>query len=244
MFLMMILRLVVLFLFTSVTVLFVILFYTFVPRKYWVYCVRSWANVTVKLAGVKGEAIGDVGNYVGANIMVVANHISWLDIPIIYTQYFVGFIGRSEMKKWPLLNILIKSGGTIFINRKSKRELIHINDTVSKKLIDGAVIGLFPEGKTGDGLDLKPFKPAILEAAIMAKSVIIPLVIRYYGKNGKLTTAVTYEGNITLWQSIKNTLRLNGLKVKVIQLPQVMASNFNNREELAAYLYTQMKNNI
>ena len=119
-----------------------------------------------------------------------------------------------------------------------------MNRIISKELRQGSTIGLFPEGKTGNGLNLAPFKAPLFEAPMMAKSTIIPLVIRYYTKDGRPTTATTYEGDITLWQSLKNSLLLNGIIVKITALPRVTATDFNSREELALYLHAQINNYI
>lgn len=239
-----IIRLFLLLIFHLICFFLVIIFYPILPKKYWTYFVKMWAHGTVRIVGIKIEVVGTKAAYNQTNTMVIANHISWLDIPILYTQYSVGFIGRIEMKKWPLLSLLIKSGGTIFINRKQKRDLIKVNSIVSQQLAAGATVGLFPEGQTGNGLSLQPFKSSLLEAPILAKSTIIPLVIKYYTKEGYLTTATTYEGDITLWQSLRSSLLLNGILVKITLLPLVEAAKFDNRESLAASLYQQINSQI
>lgn len=233
-------RLVALIFFTIFCIVLVIIFYPILAKKYWINFVKMWANGVVAIIGIKIQIIGKKTDYVEKNSMVIANHISWLDIPILYTQHSVGFIGRAEMKKWPIISLLIKSGGTIFINRERKRDLIHVNKIVSKQLINGATVGLFPEGKTSSGIHLQPFKAPLFEAPITAKSTIIPLVIKYYTKRGKPTTATTYEGDITLWQSLKSSLKLNGILVKITPLPRINAADFENREVLAEFLYNQI----
>ena len=233
------LRLFSLLIFNIFCVFLVIIFYYILPKKVWIYFVKMWALVTIKIIGIK-IICNNTNSYIEKNAMIIANHISWIDIPILFTQYSVSFIGRSELKNWPLLGLLIKSAGTIYINRERKRDLIDLNQIISHELLNNATIGLFPEGKTGNGLELQPFKPGLLESAIIAKSTIIPLVIRYYTRDGKITTKVTYEGNITLWQSLKNSLLLNGIIVKITSLPRVNAGDFNSREVLSNYLYQQM----
>lgn len=235
----MLLRLLSLLLFNLFCVFLVIIFYYILPKKIWIYFIKMWAFVTISIIGIK--IITDNKNpSTEKNSMVIANHISWIDIPILFTQYQISFIGRSELRKWPLVNLLIKSAGTIFINRERKLDLIYLNKRLSKELVNGATIGLFPEGKTGNGLILQPFKPGLLESAITAKSTIIPLVIKYYTLDGKITTKVTYEGNITLWQSLKNSLLLNGIIVRITSLPRIDAGDFESRYILSNYLYAQM----
>ncbi len=236
------LRLISLLLFNIFCIFLVIVFYYILPNNIWIYFVRMWALGNIKIIGIQIIDDGIQNPYIEKNAMVIANHISWLDIPILYTKHSVSFIGRAEIKRWPLINLLVKSGGTIFINRERKRDLVHINKVVSTELSKGATIGLFPEGRTGNGLQLQAFKPSLLESTIIAKSTIIPLVIQYYTLDGELTTKITYEGNTTLWQSIKNSLSLNGILVKITSLPRVNAGEFTNREELAQFLHQQINN--
>ncbi|MFN7093891.1 MAG: lysophospholipid acyltransferase family protein [Burkholderiales bacterium] len=237
-----IIRLVSLTIIILVSLLMVLLLFPITPRKQWAYVARKWAKIILLCVGVRIEVIGNKDDdYIKANTMVISNHISWLDIPVLYTLHFVNFIGRAEIRKWPLLNLLVKSGGTIFIARDKKRELVKLNQYISEKLINGATIGLFPEGKTGNGDQVLPFKSSLLEAALIAKSSLLPVVIKYYTKTGKQAQEVTYANDINLWQTIRNTLQLNGLHVKLILLEQFNAAQFSKREELSAYLFNQIQ---
>jgi len=217
----------------------VLVFFPITPKKYWIYIVRAWAKSILFCVGITIEIIGKHNSsYTRPNSMIISNHISWLDIPLLYTIYSLSFIGRAEIKKWPILNIMAKSGGTIFLDRKNKRELMQINQVVANQLSNGATIGLFPEGMTSDGKQVLPFKAPLLEAAIMANSTIVPLVIKYYTKAGIRTHAVTYAGEITLWKTVKNSLFLNGIHAKILLLPEFKATQFTTREKLSAYLFS------
>lgn len=235
-----ILRLIALAIFTLCWFLLVILFYPILPERYWIHFSKSWANGLLWLMGVKVTFEGKSTNYVEKNAMVVANHISWLDIPILYTQHSIGFISRKEIKNWPIIGLLIRSGNTIFIDRQRKRDLIQTIQIVREKLQAGSMVGLFPEGKTSLGLEVMPFKSALFEAAMLANSTVIPFVIEYYTKDGKPTNLVTYADETNFWQCLIRSLKLNGIRVKVIPLPKVMACEFNNRKELSKYLNQQI----
>lgn len=212
------------------------------PKRYIPYASRLWAKMTLAAAGVKIHKIGDFNPFIEANRMVVANHISWLDVPVLQTVYSTCFIGKTEMKRWPFIGAMVKVGGTIFINRQQKRQLLHINQVVTNKLQTGSSIGLFPEGRTGNGIAVATFKAPILQAAITAKTKIVPVVLEYCDHNYKRTSDVTYAGKISLYQSVQNTLSLKRIHVKISALPEILASDFNSRDELSAYLYTQISN--
>lgn len=218
-----------------------ILILQFIPRRHIPYAGRIWANMTLAAAGVQIQKIGEFNPFIETNRMVVSNHISWLDVPVLQTIYSTCFIGKAEMRKWPLIGAMVKVGGTIFINRQNKKQLIHINQIVTNKLQKGASIGLFPEGKTGTGEFVLKFKAPVLEAAIMAKSKVTPLVLEYCDHEYKRTKQASYAGK-SLYQSIQSTLSLKRVNVKVHSLPQVDADKFSSREELSEYLYTQISN--
>jgi 1-acyl-sn-glycerol-3-phosphate acyltransferase len=173
------------------------------------------------------------------NSMVVANHISWMDTVVMYRTCFVQFIGKIEMLQWPILNRVIQAGGTIFINRKNKKELINVNQHVAQLLREGASIGLFPEGKTSVGKEVLPFKAPLLEAARMAESKIFPVVLSYRKSKNRLAREVSFA-KVGWMKTVMNTLRLQGLTIDVTVLPPVAAADFADRELLANYLHQQI----
>lgn len=203
--------------------------------------IRFWAKVTLAVTGVKVKIIGRTNfNYFPPNMLVASNHLSWLDILVLYQVYFINFVGKVEMTRWPILSRMIKAGGTIFINRKKKRDLLYVNQAVSEHLLNGRCIGFFPEGTVGDGDKLLPFKAPILESALIAKSSIIPVVIIYYRKDGTIAEEASFGKKYNLVQSVLNTLTLNGLIAKIFVLETVKAENFANRDQLTEHLYQQI----
>ena len=236
-------RLILIIIITALSFFIALITLYILPYNYRAYIVKLWAIGLLKASGAKVVIEGEkLDGYVHANHMVIANHISWLDIPILYSQYFVNFVGRAETKKWPLLGLVIRMGGTIFINRKRKKELISVNQIVAKKLNNGACVGLFPEGKTSTGRTVLKFKAPILEAAIIGNSTILPIVLEFYRKNGKVAYSVSYAGKVTLWQTVTRSLYLNGFIVKIKFLPPVPTKDFTNREQLSTYLQQQISN--
>ena len=171
--------------------------------------------------------------------MIVSNHISWLDTVVMLRLFYLSYIGKIEMLNWPFLNLIIKAGGTIFINRRNKRELLTVNQQVANVLVNGASVGLYPEGTTSDGVRILPFKAPILEAALMAKSNIIPVVLSYRKEDNKLATEVTFA-KVNWLTTVMNTLRLKNLIVNVTVLPVVRSIDFKTRDELADYLYKEI----
>lgn len=173
------------------------------------------------------------------NSMMVSNHISWLDTVVMLRLHFVRYIGKIEMLHWPILKNVIKAGGTIFINRNNKKDLINVNQQVATLLINGATVGLFPEGKTSRGVEVLPFKAPILEAARIANGKIYPVVLSYRKENNRLAEEVSFL-NVGWLTTVLNTLRLRNLIINVIVLPPVMALDFSDRESLSEFLHQEI----
>lgn len=204
-------------------------------RKIWCYCLITFAGAKVKTIGTKPSKSAL------KNTIIIANHISWLDTVVLLNLFFMRFIGKVEMLRWPALRGIIKAGDTIFIDRKNKRTLLSLNQQVANILQDGARIGLYPEGTTSDGKTILPFKAPLLEAALMAKSQILPIVISYHKDDGVLATEVTFKK--TSWfKAIFNTLSIKNLRINVTILPLVQSQDFETRDELAKYLYNVVNN--
>src|SRR5947199_5895908 len=85
------------------------------------------------------------------NLLIVANHISWLDIFVLNTLQPARFIAKSEMRAWPLFGRLMAGVGTLFIERDRRRHTHHINRHAADALAQGDVLAVFPEGATSDG---------------------------------------------------------------------------------------------
>jgi 1-acyl-sn-glycerol-3-phosphate acyltransferase len=198
-----------------------------------------WANSVLCIVGIKLEIIGAEYLTQLQNKMIIANHISWLDTVILLKLQFMQFIGKIEMLQWPILRIIIQAGGTIFVDRNNKKTILSINKTITNLLTSGATIGLFPEGRTSDGLQLLPLKSAFLEAALRAKSHICPIVISYI-KHDKTKALEVSFANSDLLECVKKTLSLSKLTVKITILPLIAAENFTNRDQLSALLAKQL----
>lgn len=199
-----------------------------------------WAKCLIWSAGAKLNIRGHkITKAELKNAMVVSNHISWLDTVVMLRLYFVRYVGKVEMLKWPILSTLIKAGGTIFINRQNKKDILKVNQQVAELLQHGATVGLYPEGKTTEGYEVGPFKAPILEAAIIAKSTIVPVVFSYRKEDNKLAVEASFA-NVGWLETVMNTLRLKDLQINVTVLPPIKASDFTTRDELNNYLHKQI----
>ena len=172
--------------------------------------VQAWARGLLPRIGVQLQVRGTPP--VNGPVLLVANHLSWLDIPVLHAARHCRFISKSDVDSWPLVATLARAAGTLFIDRGSRRDTLRIVKLMSEALRAGDVLAVFPEGTTGDGGALLPFRANLLEAAIGVNAPVQPLALRFIDPaTGLDTPAPIYAGDTTLWASIWRTLSAPGI---------------------------------
>lgn len=112
-------------------------------------------------------------------VLFVANHISWLDILAVGSVMPVRFIAKSEIARWPLVGTLARMGATVFVSRERRGATREQADTVATALAQGRPVALFAEGGTGDGSEVRPFRPALFASAVETGTAVQPIAIDY-----------------------------------------------------------------
>lgn len=125
--------------------------------------------------------------------LVVANHVSWLDIFAMSAVLPSSFIAKQEISTWPVLGKMGKNAGTVFINRNSRRDIEPINQAVVAALGQGKNVSFYPEAKTSYGRGVLPFKAALFQSALDAGAPVQAVALRYYSADGRRTTQPSYE---------------------------------------------------
>jgi lyso-ornithine lipid O-acyltransferase len=127
----------------------------------------------------------------GVATLVVANHVSWLDIPVIGSLHPLSFIAKSEIEGWPMVGFLARLQQSVFIDRKRKKATAEVSHAVAHRLAKGEAIVLFAEGTTGDGNRILPFRSSLVGAAratvadpAAGRIYLQPLAITYVRRNG------------------------------------------------------------
>lgn len=173
--------------------------------------IRRWSrrllalcNVTVSLAPGSAPAL--------ARCMVVANHVSWLDIFVVHSLYPSHFVAKAEIRAWPLAGWLAEKAGTVFIARGNRRDLRHIFKGLVTSLQQGERVAFFPEGTTAAQGNLLPFHANLFEAAIDAGVPVQPFALSYRDAAGAAHPSVDFIGETSFAESI--VLILNGPPVQ------------------------------
>ncbi|WP_426146077.1 lysophospholipid acyltransferase family protein [Polaromonas sp. DSR2-3-2] len=167
--------------------------------------VQVWALAFLAHAGITLEIRGQPP--VTGPVLLVANHISWLDIPVMHAAQHCRFVSKSDIKDWPLVGTLAAAAGTLYIERSSRRDAMRVVHLMRDALLAGDVLAVFPEGTTGDGLSVLPFHANLLQAALSADAPAQPVGLRFIDKaSGQPSLAPIYVGDDSLLGSIWRTL--------------------------------------
>jgi 1-acyl-sn-glycerol-3-phosphate acyltransferase len=199
---------------------------------------------SAKLLQVLGVRLQPIGQFVAGPQLIVANHISWLDIAAIHAVCpQARFVSKSDVKEWPLLGWLIGSAGTLFIERASKRDALRVVHQMAAALQAGDTVAVFPEGTTGTGHTLLPFHANLLQAVLPGATPVQPVVLRYGEPGHAVSPAVAFVGDTTLVGSIWSVVCARGLSVEVEVLPHQPSEGLDRRtvsqlvsEQIAARL--------
>lgn len=182
--------------------------------------VREWSRQMLSILGVELVVQGTPPAH--GPVLLVANHISWLDILVMDAARPARFVSKADVKEWPLLGSLVTGAGTLYIERESRRDAMRVVHQMADALRARDVLAVFPEGTTGDGRTLLPFHANLIQAAISAHAPVCPVGLGFVdGHNGQRSDAPLFVGDTTLLQSIWSTLRSTRLQAVVhYGLPQ------------------------
>ena len=169
----------------------------------------------LKALGIKLDVATPPEHFHVSGTLVVANHVSWLDIFALSALYPSSFIAKQEISRWPVLGKMGRNAGTVFINRNSRKDIEPINKAVTAALQQGQNVSFFPEARTSNGEAVLPFKAALYQAAIDSGSAIQSIALRYYDHQGRRTTAPSYAGSMNLFRSLWRIVSMPEIHVRV-----------------------------
>ena len=175
------------------------------------HAVQDWSRRMLQRMGVQLVVHGQPP--ATGPVLVVSNHISWLDILVINAARPCRFVSKADVKHWPVVGRLVEGSGTLFIERERRRDAMRVVHHLAERLQAGDVLAVFPEGTTGDGKQVLPFHANLLQAAIVTQQPVqaLGLAYRYAGRNLPHPAPV-YIGDDTLVASVWRTLCANDLQ--------------------------------
>lgn len=160
---------------------------------------QRWSTRLLAILGIELQ----VGSQpVAPGSLLVANHVSWVDIFVINALAPAAFISKAEVRSWPVIGWLAAKSDTVFLRRGSRGHARQVNAEIAALLDAGRNVAVFPEGTTTDGSHVLGFHAALLQPAIAAGHPVQPLALSYHGGDGCPSRAPAYDGDVSLGESL------------------------------------------
>ncbi len=201
---------------------------------------RRWSRQLLSVLGIRLAADRHAPVPAG---MVVANHISWLDIFVINAVAPCAFVSKDEVRAWPVIGWLSAKTDTIFLERGSRRAAHRATEHVEECLRRGQRVAIFPEGTTSDGRQLLPFHSALIQPAVDAGCVLLPVALSYLDEQGRPSMAAAYVGDTSLGQSLLAIAMASRITARPAFLPAVSAAD-SDRRHLSATLHRHISHGL
>jgi 1-acyl-sn-glycerol-3-phosphate acyltransferase len=201
--------------------------------------VQRWAARLLELLDVRLVVHGTPP--VHGPLLLVANHLSWLDIVAIHAARHVRFVAKAGVRHWPLIGTLATGAGTLYIERERRRDALRVVHHMTEALSQGDLIAVFPEGTTTDGRTLLPFHANLLQAAISAGAPVQPAALRFAdAASGQTSFAARYIDDDTLVGSLWRTLCAPPL-LAIVRFGAPQAAGGRERRDWAAALHDEVR---
>lgn len=192
--------------------------------------IKRWSIGLLSILHIDVDAQIAMGSQTSGGELVVANHVSWLDIFVINSQQPCRFVAKADIRSWPALGWLCEKSGTIFIARGKQREIRRVYEGLVVSLQKGERIAFFPEGTTAAQGSLLPFHPNLFEAAIEANVPVQPYALRYVDANGNFHGAADFIGDMTFVDSMLLIMRSGRMTAQLRPLPLIASTDMHRRD--------------
>lgn len=178
--------------------------------------------------------------------LLVGNHQGMLDILVLAANHPSLFITSVELRETPFLGTLAEVGGSLFVERRNRSDIINEMLKIRQALQMGLSIVLFPEGTSTNGERILPFKKTLMTSAAGTGIPIKPFVINYRAVNGepmshKWRDFVCWYGDIKFYESLWRLLTVGSLKVDLEYLPEVIIHTEEQRKEIALQIQAMIE---
>jgi len=191
--------------------------------------IANWSRATLDIFGLRTEmSIQPSGG--GDACLMVANHVSWLDVFAIWSQTDTTFVAKSEVGRWPVIGSLAQRLGVIFIDRSKRSDALSVSREIASCLRQGRSVCIFPEGTSTHGREVQRFQSALFQSAVEANVAIQPIAIRYFRETGALSTEAAFTGEMSLVQSMWQLACAKSIIVDIDYLAPIASTGLGRRD--------------
>ena len=197
--------------------------------------IQKWSQDTLEILGIHVVHETPLVHVKNADspLLLVANHVSWVDALIIQSIQPSIFVAKSEVKRWPVVGNIATGCGVVFVDRGSPSSARRMVDDVASALHHGYCVAGFPEGTSSEGRAVSLFHANLFEAAINHQVQVLPLAIRYTNPNtGALCVKAAFIGDIGFVASLHQVMTSAGIQAKV-HIGEMLSPIGHSRRTLA-----------
>ncbi len=181
---------------------------------------RDWCQKSLDLLKVTIRVTGTIPED-SRVVMVVANHLSWMDPAVLGALRPARFIGKSEIARWPLVGDLARHSRSLFVDRNRPETLRSTRREIIAAFGNGDSIVLFAEGTTSEGKTVLPFRKALFKVPVEEGVAVVPVRMTYRTIDGRREERVAFTGDMTFISSLWKVARLDRIVVHVHFCPAI-----------------------
>lgn len=180
--------------------------------------VRRWYHRMLQILEVEVKVIGEIPHEQQGAVIMISNHISWVDIPLIGSLTPVNFLSKAEVAQWPLVGPLATRIGTVFISRGSG-DTDRVMQDMASHLQRNLSVLFFPEGTTTDGSKIRRFHKKLFKVCESTQVTVCPLFIRYQAEGE--VNPVPFVGDVGFGSHFWQLLGHGKIRATVEVMPAV-----------------------
>lgn len=193
-------------------------------------------------------------------VLLISNHTSWLDIPVLSAVAPLSFVAKKEVGRWPFVSSLARLQRTVFVDRERRSAVGETTNEIMARLATGDTVVLFAEGTSSDGNRVLPFKTSLFAAAkpppkagaapaLRSDVVVQTLSIVYTRLHGVpinrwARPMVGWFGDMEMQSHAWELLKAGPLDVRIRISPPVPLDSFADRKDLARRSEDQIRENV
>lgn len=192
---------------------------------------QHWASGILSILAIRLRCHGELPTADIPRVLFAANHVSWLDICVLMAACPTRFVAKAEISRWPVLGLLSRNAGTLFIERAKRSDTLRINQQINDVLDKGERVTIFPEGTTTDGTQINHFHASLLQSAVTADALLYPVAIGYRNNAGDICKEAAYV-DPSLALSLQKILSMTSINAE-LTFNSPIPCGMRNRRELA-----------
>lgn len=175
---------------------------------------HAWGAASCKVLGIEIESIGEIPK---PPFFLVSNHLSYVDVFVLFALVKGLFVAKADVKQWPIVGVIVSTVGLLFIDRNNKKDVLRVNENISKSVTQDQGIIVFPEGTTSPGHRVLPFKTSLFQFPSEANLPVIYAAIHYETGRGDIPAyrSVCWWGDDEFLSHFLRFLTVRKTRVKV-----------------------------